>query len=202
MIQQESRLKVADNTGARELLCIRVMGGSTRRYANIGDVIVASVKEATPGGVVKKGDVVKAVVVRSVKGARRKDGSYIKFDENTVHEDRISGSGSIIRRCQVMHKIKKDDMVKIIAGKDKDKTGKVLSVDTKKNEVVVEGCNMVTKHTKPSQTNQNGGIVHQEAPIDISNVMLFVDGKATRVGFEVKDGKKVRVAKATGKVID
>ena len=70
-----------------------------------------------------------------------------------------------------MHKIKKDDMVKIIAGKDKDKTGKVLSVDTKKNEVVVEGCNMVTKHTKPSQTNQNGGIVHQEAPIDISNVM-------------------------------
>ena len=72
MIQQESRLKVADNTGARELLCIRVMGGSTRRYANIGDVIVASVKEATPGGVVKKGDVVKAVVVRSVKGARRK----------------------------------------------------------------------------------------------------------------------------------
>ena len=71
-----------------------------------------------------------------------------------------------------MHKIKKDDMVKIIAGKDKDKTGKVLSVDTKKNEVVVEGCNMVTKHTKPSQTNQNGGIVHQEAPINISNVML------------------------------
>ena len=72
MIQQETRLKVADNTGAKELLCIRVMGGSTRRYANIGDVIVASVKDATPGGVVKKGDVVKAVVVRSVKGARRK----------------------------------------------------------------------------------------------------------------------------------
>ena len=82
MIQQETRLKVADNTGAKELLCIRVMGGSTRRYAAIGDVIVASVKDATPGGVVKKGDVVKAVVVRSVKGARRKDGSYIKFDEN------------------------------------------------------------------------------------------------------------------------
>ena len=73
MIQQESRLKVADNTGAKELLCIRVLGGSTRRYAAIGDVIVASVKDATPGGVVKKGDVVKAVVVRSVKGARRKD---------------------------------------------------------------------------------------------------------------------------------
>ena len=84
MIQQETRLKVADNTGAKEILCIRVMGGSTRRYANIGDVIVASVKDATPGGVVKKGDVVKAVVVRSKKGARRKDGSYIRFDENAA----------------------------------------------------------------------------------------------------------------------
>ncbi len=85
MVQQETRLKVADNTGAKEILCIRVMGGSTRRYANIGDVIVASVKEATPGGVVKKGDVVKAVVVRTVKErTRRKDGSYIKFDENAA----------------------------------------------------------------------------------------------------------------------
>ena len=84
MIQQESRLKVADNTGARELLCIRVMGGSTRRYAGIGDIIVASVKDATPGGVVKKGDVVKAVVVRTVRSTRRKDGSYIRFDENAA----------------------------------------------------------------------------------------------------------------------
>ena len=84
MVQQESRLAVADNTGARELLCIRVVGGSTRRYANIGDVIKASVKEATPGGVVKKGDVVTAVVVRSVRGVRRKDGSYIRFDENAA----------------------------------------------------------------------------------------------------------------------
>ena len=101
-----------------------------------------------------------------------------------------------------MHKIKKDDLVKIIAGKDQDKTGKILSVNTKKNTVLVEGCNMVTKHSKPSAANQQGGIIHQEGPIDISNVMLVVDGKATRVGFEVKDGKKVRVAKATGKVID
>ena len=101
-----------------------------------------------------------------------------------------------------MHKIKKDDLVKIIAGKDKDKTGKIHSVNTKKNTVLVEGCNMVTKHSKPSAANQQGGIIHQEGPIDVSNVMLVVDGKATRVGFEVKDGKKVRVAKATGKVID
>ena len=84
MIQQESRLKVADNTGDKELITIRVMGASTRRYANIGDIIVATVKDATPGGVVKKGDVVRAVVVRTVKGARRKDGSYIKFDENAA----------------------------------------------------------------------------------------------------------------------
>ena len=84
MIQQETRLKVADNTRAKELLCIRVMGGSTRRYASVGDIIVASVKDATPGGVVKKGDVVKAVVVRTVNGTRRKDGSYIRFDENAA----------------------------------------------------------------------------------------------------------------------
>ena len=85
-----------------------------------------------------------------------------------------------------MHKIKKGDLVKIITGKDKDKTGKILAVNTKKNTVTVEGCNMVTKHTKPSAQNQQGGIVHQEGPVDISNVMLVVDGKATRVGFEVK----------------
>ena len=84
MIQQESRLKVADNTGAKEIMCIRVLGGSGRTYANIGDVIVASVKSATPGGVVKKGDVVKAVVVRSTKGLKRADGSQIRFDENAA----------------------------------------------------------------------------------------------------------------------
>ena len=99
-----------------------------------------------------------------------------------------------------MHKIRKDDLVKVIAGKDKDKTGKVLSV--KDGKVLVEGCNMVTKHTKHTPGNPQGGIVNKEAPMDISNVMLVVDGKATRVGFEVKDGKKVRVAKKTGKVID
>ena len=84
MIQQESRLKVADNTGAKELLCIRVMGGSTRRYARIGDVIIATVKSATPGGVVKKGDVVKAVVVRTTNQTRRSNGSYIRFDQNAA----------------------------------------------------------------------------------------------------------------------
>ena len=84
MIQQESRLRVADNTGAKELLCIRVLGGSGRRYAGIGDIIVAAVKDAIPGGTVKKGEVVKAVVVRTVKERRRPDGSYIRFDENAA----------------------------------------------------------------------------------------------------------------------
>jgi large subunit ribosomal protein L14 len=84
MIQQQTLLKVADNSGAKEIMCIRVLGGSKRKFGNIGDVIVASVKSATPGGVVKKGDVVKAVVVRSVRGVRRADGSYIKFDENAA----------------------------------------------------------------------------------------------------------------------
>ena len=149
MIQQETRLKVADNTGAKEILCIRVMGGSTRRYANIGDTIVATVKDATPGGVVKKGDT-----------------------------------------------------VKVIAGKDKGKEGKVLAVNVKDNTVIVEGINMVTKHNKPSAANQAGGITTKEAALHISNVMLVVDGKATRVGFQMDGDKKVRVAKATGKVID
>ena len=84
MIQQQTVLKVADNTGAKEIMCIRVLGGTARRYANIGDVIVACVKKAAPGGVVKKGEVVKAVVVRSKKGLKRADGSYIKFDENAA----------------------------------------------------------------------------------------------------------------------
>lgn len=99
-------------------------------------------------------------------------------------------------------KIKKGDTVRVIAGKDKDKEGKVLSVDRKNGRVLVEGINMITKHTKPSAQNQNGGIINQEGPIDISNVMYVVNGKVTRIGFTEKDGKKVRVAKATGEIID
>ena len=99
-------------------------------------------------------------------------------------------------------KIKKGDLVKVIAGKDKDKEGKVIAVNTKNNTLLVEGVNMITKHTKPSMANQQGGIVHQEGPINASNVMLIHEGKATRVGFKFEDGKKVRFAKATGKVID
>ena len=99
-------------------------------------------------------------------------------------------------------KIKKGDTVAVIAGKDKGKEGKVLVVNHKDNTVIVEGVNMITKHTKPSAANQNGGIVKQEGPIDASNVMYIHKGKATRVGFKMDGDKKVRVAKSTGEVID
>ena len=99
-------------------------------------------------------------------------------------------------------KIKKGDTVKVIAGKDKDKEGKVLSVDKKNGKVVVEGVNMVSKHAKPSAANQNGGIIQKEAALDMSNVMYVYKGKPTRIGFKVENDKKVRFAKSTGDVID
>ena len=116
MIQQESRMTVADNTGAKELLCIRVLGGTARRYANIGDVVVASVKKAAPGGMVKKGDVVKAVIVRSVHGVRRADGSYIKFDENSaviIKEDKTPRGTRIFG--PVARELREKDFIKILS---------------------------------------------------------------------------------------
>lgn len=116
MIQAETMLKVADNTGARKLLCIRVMGGSFRRYARVGDIIVAAVKEATPGGVVKKGDVVKAVVVRTVKEIKRPDGSYIKFDENAavIINDQKNPKGTRIFG-PVARELRDRDFMKIVS---------------------------------------------------------------------------------------
>ena len=99
-------------------------------------------------------------------------------------------------------KLKKGDLVKVIAGKDKGKDGKIIAVNHKSSTVVVEGVNMITKHTKPSAANQQGGIIHQEGPLHVSNVMYLYKGKATRIGYKVEDGKKVRVAKSTGDVID
>ena len=116
MIQQQTYLKVADNTGAKELMCIRVLGGSGRRYANIGDVVVASVKKATPGGTVKKGDVVKAVVVRSCKGLHRNDGSYIRFDENAaviIREDKTPRGTRIFG--PVARELREKDYMKILS---------------------------------------------------------------------------------------
>ena len=116
MIQMQTYLKVADNTGAKELMCIRVLGGTRKRYANIGDVVVASVKKATPGGVVKKGDVVKAVVVRTVKETRRADGSYIKFDENAaviIKEDKTPKGTRIFG--PVARELREHDFTKILS---------------------------------------------------------------------------------------
>ena len=116
MIQQESRLKIADNSGAKEILTIKVLGGTRRRYANIGDVIVATVKSATPGGVVKKGDVVKAVVVRTKSGLRRNDGSYIKFDDNAaviIREDKTPRGTRIFG--PVARELREKDFMKIVS---------------------------------------------------------------------------------------
>ena len=116
MIQMQTLMKVADNTGAKELMCIRVMGGSRRIYANIGDVVVASVKKAAPGGVVKKGDVVKAVIVRSAKGIRRDDGTYIRFDENAaviIREDKNPRGTRIFG--PVARELREKDYLKILS---------------------------------------------------------------------------------------
>ena len=116
MIQQQSLMKVADNTGAKELMCIRVLGGTGRRYANIGDIVVCSVKKAIPGGMVKKGDVVKAVIVRSAHGMKRADGSYIKFDENAaviIREDKTPRGTRIFG--PVARELREKDFLKILS---------------------------------------------------------------------------------------
>ena len=116
MVQQQTKLKVADNTGAKEIMCIRCLGGSHRKYAEVGDIIMASVKTATPGGVVKKGEVVKAVVVRSKKGVRRPDGSYLKFDENAaviIREDKTPKGTRIFG--PVARELRDKDYMKIIS---------------------------------------------------------------------------------------
>ncbi len=116
MIQTQSLMKVADNSGAKEIMCIRVLGGTGRRYANIGDIVVASVKKAAPGGAVKKGEVVKAVIVRSVKGIRRNDGSYIKFDENAaviIKEDKTPKGTRIFG--PVARELREKDFMKILS---------------------------------------------------------------------------------------
>ena len=227
MVQMQTYLKVADNTGAKELMCIRVLGGTRRRYANIGDVVVASVKKTTPGGVVKKGDVVKAVIVRSKSGLRREDGSYIRFDENAaviIRDDknprgtRIFGPVArelrdkgylkilpctrITVRRFIMSKVhvKTGDTVKIISGKDRGETGKVLAVSPKEGKVIVEGLNMVRKHVKPRRQGETGGIVDAEGAIYASKVMPVCPkcGKATRVGHKIEGDKKVRICKHCG----
>ena len=229
MIQQESYLKVADNTGAKEIKCIRVLGGSKRKYGNIGDVIVASVRKSAPGGQVKKGEVVKAVIVRSAKGVRRADGTYVRFDDNAavlIKDDKnprgtrifgpvarelrdkdymkiLSLAPEVIGwRGQRLNslKIKKNDTVVVLSGKDKGKQGKVLGTIPSEAKVVVEGINKVTCHIKPRKQGEEGGITQREAAIYASKVQVVCPkcGKGTRVAYVIKDGKKARTCKKCG----
>jgi ribosomal protein L14/ribosomal protein L24 len=212
MIQMQTVLNVADNTGARSVMCIKVLGGSKRRYAGIGDVIKVSIKDAAPRGRVKKGEVYNAVVVRTAKGVRRPDGSVVKFDGNAactaqqqagadrhahlraghprtahraLHEDRLAGArGSL--RILAMNKIRKGDDVIVIAGKDKGKRGACCAVSMTE-QVLVEGINKVKRHTRPNPVKgHQGGILEKEMPIHVSNVALInpATQKADRVGFK------------------
>ena len=210
MIQMQSVMDVADNTGARSVMCIKVLGGSKRRYAGVGDVIKVSVREAQPRGRVKKGEIYNAVVVRTRKGVRRPDGSLIKFDANAavLLNAKLEPIGTRIfgpvRGARKMEKIKKGDEVLIISGRDKGKRGVVLNrVD--ESHLLVEGINMVKKNQRPNpMKGETGGIVDKTMPIDQSNVMLFnpASGKGDRVGFKfLDDGKKVRVFKSSGEQI-
>ena len=220
MIQMQTNLDVADNSGARRVMCIKVIGGSKRKYAGVGDIIVVSIKEAIPRGRVKKGDVMKAVVVRTAKDIKRADGTVIRFDTNAAgadrhphlragsaraarqepHEDHLAGAGGAVMAA----KIKKGDKVVVLAGRDRGNTGEVLQVMPKDERAIVRGINLVKRHQAQSQ-RQEGGIITKEATIHLSNLALQhpTTGKPVRVGFKVlEDGRKVRVAKGSGDQID
>ena len=243
MIQMRSILDVADNSGARKIAVINPIGGSTGRYARLGDIVTASVKEATPESNVKKGSVVKAVIVRTVKEQRRKDGSYIRFDRNAavlvndqnepigtrvfgpvareLRERRfmkiISLAPEVLSRgtgywlletemSRLQTPVRKNDNVLVTTGKDRGKKGRVLKVLPEKNRVVVEGVNVIKRHTKPNPQRQiKGGVVEREAPLHASNVQIVCPecGKATRIGRRILgDGRKVRICRKCEGVVD
>ena len=226
MIQPMSIVKIADNTGAKMGRVFKVLGSSKKRYARIGDVVMLSVIVAEPRKMVKKKDMLYAVVVRTKQPFRRKDGSYIKFDENAVV---IIEKGKLEPRANrvfvpslaklqtldtnALHhlrpkyynhmKIKKGDNVIVIAGKDKGKTGKVARAFPRTSQVVIDGVNMQKRHHKARKNEkQGGGIIELAAPVHVSNVQL-VDpktNKPTRVGImkDEKTNKNTRVAKKSG----
>ncbi len=229
MIQMQTILKICDNSGARSVMCIKVLGGSKRRYANIGDIIKVAVREAIPTGKVKKGQVVDALIVRTRKGVRRSDGSLIKFDENAAvllnnqkapigtrvfgpvtrelregkhYENSIFSTRSFImnKLVKTNTKLKTGDEVIVITGKDIGKKGNIRKIMKSNNRVIVTGINMVKKHTKPNpQMGVTGGIVEQEAAIDLSNVSIWNPKKkgADKIKYsEDKDGKKIRLFKS------
>ena len=192
MIQMQTRLAVADNTGAKALMCIKVLGGSRRRVAHIGDIIVCSVKGVIPGSDLKKGAVVRAVIVRCKQPTPPADGSYVRFDGNAAviidNEKNPAGrafwrgrpgiarpefhENSKSRQRGGLMWIKANDTVKVISGEDRGTRGKVLRVDHEASKLVVEGVNRVYKHVRRSQRNPQGGRLSMEMPISVSNVML------------------------------
>ena len=190
MIQIQTELTVADNTGAKRVECIKVLGGSKRRYASVGDIIVISVKDAIPKGKVKKGAVHKAVVVRTRKEIYRNDGSKVQFDTNAVvltddkgepigtrifgpvtRELRSKGHTKIISLAPevLQMNLKKGIQVKVITGKDRGKVGEILEIDRKLSRVKIKTINMIKKHLKPTKENK-GGIISKEDFIHQSNV--------------------------------
>ncbi len=226
MIQMQTVLEAADNSGARRIQCIKVLGGSKRRYAGVGDVIKVSIKDAIPRGKVKKGEVYNAVVVRTRKGVRRKDGSLIRFDGNAavllnarlepigtrifgpvtreLRTNRFMKIISLAPEVLGMNKIRKGDEIIVRTGKDKGRRGTVLQVFADER-VLIEGINLAKKHIKPNPNiGEAGGIRDTAMPMDISNVLVFnpKTKKGERVGFRVEDdGKKVRVFQS-GDVVD
>jgi large subunit ribosomal protein L14 len=226
MIQTQTILEIADNSGARKVMCIKVLGGSKRRYARVGDIIKVAIKEAIPTGRVKKGQVAEAVVVRTKKDIKREDGSSIRFDDNAAvlvntqkqpigtrifgprikrakkqrfHEDNFSCSGGYL----IMKKLRTGDEVIVISGKDTGKTG-TLSRFISETKCIVSGVKIVKKHQKPNpQLNIQGGILEKESPIDVSNVAIYnkKSKKADKINFEIKNDKKIRVFKSDGKEI-
>ena len=227
MIQMQTNLDVADNSGARRVQCIKVLGGSKRKYAHVGDIIVVSVKEAIPRGRVKKGDVMKAVVVRTAKDIRRPDGSVIRFDKQRGGADRQQGGadrhahlrpGSARTARQEPHedhlaraggsvmaaKIKKGDKVVVLTGRDKGRSGEVIKVMPKESRALVRGVNMVKRHQKQTAAEQGGLCARKRrSTCPTSRSPIRQPGKPTRVGFKtLEDGRKVRVAKRSGETID
>jgi len=179
MIQPRSMLDVADNSGAKKVQCIRVMGGANKRYASLGDTVIVAIKEAAPDGTVKKGEVARAVVVRTVKEVRRRDGSYIRFDRNAV----------------------------VLIKPDENPVGTRIfgPVARELRERQVEKLNMMKKHQRPTQKLRQGGIIERESPLALSNVLVVCGrcDKATRSGIKVlADGRKLRVCKRCGESID
>jgi large subunit ribosomal protein L14 len=227
MIQMQSNLEVADNSGAKRVQCIKVLGGSKRRFAGVGDIIVVSVKEAAPRGRVKKGDVHKAVIVRTAKDIHRPDGSTIRFDSNAAvlvnnnpgadrhpylrsgrpraareeaYEDHQPRAGGAVMAAQDQEGRQGRRPVRQGQGPH----GEVVKSMPKDGKVVVSGVNFAARHRKADPGNPQGGIERREAPLHVSKVAIEdpKTGKPTRVRFEERDGKKVRIAVRSGELIN